>query len=403
MPEPTQAHPSHALSAPFRWFLTGRTIDLAGTAMTPVTLSLSVLQATGSASRMGWVMAASVIPTLVFMLAGGVAADRWQRTRVLVLSSACSGIVGSAMAAMLLSGRFNLAAMMALSALSGVVSGFNGPALRGIVPELVDPSQVQRANATLASTRNVTRIAGPLLAGILVSTIGGGWALAFDAATSLVAATCFTRLPISTRAAVRQGIGRDLADGWATFRSLCWVWTLSLTYAAVNLLNVGPWQVLGPLVLSRHHPLAAWGMVQSARAVGLLLASTALIRLRFRNPLVAGLLLGLTMGIPLITLGLSDSPVILAVTAAVGAIGSTASGITYDSTLQTHVPADKLSRVASYDDLLAFLTVPISQAATGPVATLTGAQHLALGSGIALMAVLLLPLLSADVRHISSR
>ena len=50
-------------------------------------------------------------------------------------------------------------------------------------------------------------------------------------------------------------------------------------------------------------------MVQSARAVGLVLASTALIRLRFRNPLVAGLLLGLTMGIPLITLGLSDSPV----------------------------------------------------------------------------------------------
>lgn len=328
MPEPTQAQPSHALNAPFRWFLTGRTIDLAGTAMTPVTLSLSVLQATGSANRMGWVMAASVIPTLVFMLAGGVVADRWQRTRVLVLSSACSGLVGSAMAAMLLSGQFNLAAMMALSALSGVVSGFNGPALRGIVPELVDPSQVQRANATLASTRNATRIAGPLLAGLLVSTIGGGRALAFDAATSFVAATCFTRLPIITRAAVHQGIGRDLADGWAAFRSLRWVWTLSLTYALVNLLNVGPWQVLGPLVLSRHHPLVAWGMVQSARAVGLVLASTALIRLRFRNPLVAGLLLGLTMGIPLITLGLSDSPVILAVTAAAGAIGSTASGIT---------------------------------------------------------------------------
>ena len=394
------AYSTHTLwSQSFRLFFTGRVIDLAGSAMTPVALSLSVLQATRSASDVGWVMAANVLPGLVFMLAGGVLADRWNRSRILFISAVCSGLVQAIMATLLITGRYSLTSMAILSAIAGVVSGFNAPALRGIVPELVASADVQKANGALATARNATRIGGPLLAGVLVTTIGGGWALALDAASFLAAAACFRALPHTSRPTPRTGMWQDLADGWATFRSLRWVWTLSIAYALINLLSVGPWQVLGPSIISEHHGLAVWGMILSVRALGLLLASTVMMQVTFSNPLVAGLLIGPTYGLPLVVLSLTANPVLVAAATIVGAVGITVSGITYEATLQTKVTSDKLSRVSSYDELFSFLSVPISQAVVGPLATKFDAHHLVMAAGIGIMAAYLLPLLSPEVRH----
>lgn len=369
--------------------------------MAPVAISLSVLQSTGSPSQVGWVMAANVLPAVVMLIVGGASADRWDRGQILTVTCLLSGMVQAGMAWLLLADQYNLTAMAILSAVAGTVSAFSAPALRGIVPQLVEPADLQRANATLATAKNVTKIGGPALAGILVATLGGGWALALDSLSFLIGAGLFTQLARTSRPAASQGLFTDLAEGWATFKSLRWVWKLSIAYATINLLSVGPWQVLGPSIIAEHHNLAMWGTILSVRAIGLVVASTALIRLQLRNPLVTGLVAGTTYAIPLVTLALTDNPWGVAAASVVGAMGMTISSITYDTTLQAHVPSNKLSRVASYDELSAFASVPVSQAVAGPVAAVIGTRQTLLLCGIGIVAAYLLPLLSAQIRTVS--
>lgn len=385
----------------FLFFFIGRTVDLAGSAMTPVVLALAVLQATDSVSHTGLVLAANVLPTLILMLIGGALADRLPRGRILTVTCTLSAVTQLAMAAVLWAQSFNLVFMTVLAAISGMIGAFSSPALRGIVPDLVAEEDIQSANAALATSKNAAKILGPAVAGVLVAFIGGGWALVIDAATFVIAAIFFSRLPGFTAPGSRSGLAADIQDGLKAFSKMRWVWTLSLSYALINLLVIGPWQVLGPAIVRLDHSVAIWGLILSVRAAGMLISSLILLKLRFKNPLVAGLTLGALTGLPLLALGMSLPITILFATAFISSFGMAAAGVTYDSALQSRVPRQELSRVASIDDLLSFATVPLSQALVGPVAGFVGAQELLLFCGVGVIALHLLPLLVRDVRHVT--
>lgn len=389
-----------AVKSDFRWFLAGRAIDIFGTSMTTVALSLAVLQASGRATDLGVVLAAGMVPSLALLLAGGVLADRMSRRQLLIAANTVSAAAIGGIAVVLISGRYHLGTVAALSLLSGAATAFASPALRGIVPELVADADLHRANAMLSGTRNAMRIVAPAAAGLLTATAGGGWALAVDAASYLIAAALFLRLPPGSRTAPGgPGMLADLAAGWRVFRSLHWVVLTSVCYAVVNALNVGPWNVLGPMLVSAHGGPLGWGAVLSVRAIGLLLMSLVTVRLVFRRPLRAGQLFGILSALPLLALGLSGRPWVVAAAAFVGGIGFTVNGITWDTALQTRVPREALSRVASFDDLFSYIAIPLSQLATGPIAAAAGAGPVALVCGVGFVIAVLIPLLNPVVRE----
>jgi MFS family permease len=396
----TETPVRHLLTGRFGWFFAGRTVDLAGSSMTTVALALAVLEASGSAADLGIVLAATMIPTLVLLLVGGAVADRVRRRTVLIVTNLSTAAVMAAMAAVLITDNYDLVVLACLAVVSGAVSAFSQPALRGIVPELVARQDLQRANALLASSQNTARVLGPVLAGVLVTTVGGGWALAADAATYLLAAAAFTRIPGASRApSANRPLWRDLADGWAVFRSMRWVVVMTVSFALVNAVGVGPWNVLGPQVVSGADGAVGWGTVQTARAVGLLLMSVVAVRLVLRRPLRDGRVWGTLAGLPLLAVGLSGDAWVVAVAAFVGGLGFTVAAVTWESTLQAAVPSESLSRVAAYDDLLSYLAIPLSQLAVGPLAASYGAQEVSTACGIAFVVVCLLPLLSREVRR----
>ncbi len=391
------------LTGRFGWFFLGRTVDLAGSSMTTVALALAVLQASGSTADLGIVLAANMIPTLVLLLVGGAIADRVRRRTVLIVTNLSTAAVMAAMAVILITGRYDLVVIAGLATVSGAVSAFSQPALRGIVPELVDRGDLQRANALLAGSQNTVRILGPVLAGVLVATAGGGWALAADAASYLLAAAAFTRIPAASRQQAANGpLWRDLAEGWAVFRSMRWVVVMTVSFAIVNAVSVGPWNILGPQVVSGNDGAVGWGTVQTVRAIGLLLMSVVAVRLALRRPLRDGRLWGALAGLPLLAVGLSGDAWVVAVAAFVGGLGFTVAAITWESTLQAAVPEESLSRVAAYDDLLSYLAIPLSQLAVGPLAVAYGAEEVSVACGIAFIVVCLVPLLSREVREFSA-
>lgn len=411
----------------FRWFFTGRLVSLLGSSMAPVALAFAVLDAGGDsggggggrASALGLVLAAHMVPLLAFLLIGGATADRFSRRAVLVAANLGSGLTQGAVAAVLLTGHYSTAAVAGLEFLNGVLAAFTTPALRGVVPDLVGRARLRQANSLLSAVGNGTKIFGPTAAGLLVATAGSGPAIAFDAATYLAAALCLLRLPraAGAGAAVRPEagagtgsgagsgtgtvLGRVLADvrsGAREFGRIRWVWATSLSYCVLNFAQTGSWQVLGPQLARPLGGSAAWGLVLSVRGVGMLAMSLLLYRLTVRRLLAFGQTVAVLGALPLLLLGLRAPLAAVLAGACAAGLGSSAAGTAWDTSLQEHVPAHALSRVASFDDLLSYAAIPLGQLAVGPLAARFGDHAVALAATAVYAACSLTPLTLPTLR-----
>ncbi|MEY9878200.1 MFS family permease [Streptacidiphilus sp. MAP12-33] len=388
----------------FRWFFAGQTVSLSGSAMAPVALAFAVLDASGRAGDLGVVLAARMLPMLGFLLIGGAVADRLPRRTVLLVSNLGAALTQGAVAALLLSGHYSLGAVAGLEFLNGLLSAFTTPALRGLLPELVDPAQLQRANALLGSVRNGSKVFGPSLSGVLVVAAGGGVAIALDAVSYLLATVCLARLPrgggATAAPATRRGLTRELREGWDAFRGTPWLWRVTLAFCGVNLVQTGTWQILGPELTAREGSAATWGLLLSVRGVGMLLMSSLLYRLTVRRFLAVGQLAGVLSALLVLALGAGLPVPWLLVAAFVGGLGFTVSSISWDTSLQEHVPRQLLSRVCAYDDLFSYLAIPIGQLAVGPAAAAFGPRTVTTAAGLLYIALVLLPLTSRAVRRL---
>jgi MFS family permease len=397
----SEATPGPLQQPAFRWFFAGTTVSLMGSAMAPVALAFSVLEHSGRALDLGWVLAARSTPLVVFLLLGGALADRFPRSTVLKVSNLGAALTQGIVAFLLLSGRYNLALIIAIEALNGTLSAFTQPAMRGIVPQLVEKSHIRRANSLLGSAKNAITVLGPTVSGVIVVTIGGGWAIAADAATFLVAAFCMSRLSLPQKVArAPRTVLTDIREGWTEFRSISWVWAVVASLCVTNCLRTGIWSVLGPTIAQQTIGAASWGLVLSARAAGLLVMSVVMYRVVIKRLLGFGqlsLALGAT---PLITLGLDASVSGLVAAAFLAGVGSGVFGPAWETSLQEHVPNNVLSRVASYDDLFSYVAVPVGMLAAGPVAAVSGATRVAFVGGVLFLVAALLPLLSPSVRRL---
>ncbi|MCG5439814.1 MFS transporter [Micromonospora foliorum] len=385
----------------FRWYLTGTSVSLLGTAMAPVALAFSVLEHSSSVYDLGWVLAARSIPLVAFLLVGGAVADRFPRSTVLKLSNLGAASTQGVVAFLLLSGRYSLMLIIALEFLNGSLTAFTQPAMRGIIPQLVAKAQMRRANSLVASSKNAITILGPTAAGITVATVGGGWAIALDSASYLLAAFFISRIRLSeeiTRSS--RSVLSDVREGWSEFRSIPWVWSVVASLAVTNLLKTGIWVVLGPAIAITTIGAASWGGVLSARAVGLLVMGLVMYRLTVRRLLGTGQLFFALGCLPLIALGVGANALLLFIAAFMAGIGSGMFGPAWETSLQEHVPNNALSRVASYDDLFSYVTVPIGMMCAAPAGAIFGNERVALVGGILFLAAALLPLLSRSVYNL---
>jgi hypothetical protein len=244
---------------------------------------------------------------------------------------------------------------------------------------------------------------GPTVAGLLVASAGGGWAIAADAASFLIAAACMTRVRVPAHpTAGPASLVRDLREGWGYFRSLPWIWSITAAFAVINAIQQGAWQVLGPVIAKASFGAPGWGLVLSARAIGLLVFSAVMLRWGVRRrPLLVGLP-GIALGsVPLILLGLHSGLPALAAATFVAGGGSAVFGIIWDTTMQSNVPNQMLSRVSSYDDFGSYAAIPLGQLSVVPIAGLIGVTAVAVIGGAAYAVAALLPLTLVSVRRLT--
>lgn len=386
----------------FRLLFLARVTSFAGSAMAPVALAFAVLERTDDASALGIVLAARSIPQLIFLLVGGVVADRLPRNVVMVAADIGSGTAQVVAGALVLSGSFEVWQLAALAACQGTASAFFFPASQGVVPDTVSPPRLQQANVLLRMGMNATFIGGPAVGGVLVATIGPGWALMFDGASYLASAAILfaMRLPPRVRAAATSML-HELSEGWTEFRSRTWLWVIVLAFGFLNAAHSGALNVIGPLVTKRELGGAtAYGTIVAGSAAGFVLGGLLLLRWRPQR-ILAVACAAVLMELPLILLLAIPAPVPVLVAAAVaGGVGVEIFGIFWDMALQQNIPRAALSRVYSYDALGSFVLIPVGLAAAGPAAETFGVDGALIGAAavIALCGAAMLAV--RDVRRI---
>jgi MFS family permease len=362
--------------AEFRKLFLGQAISVVGTMLTIVALPFAVLSIGGSATDIGLVEAANLVPMAIMLLVGGVWADRISRRLVMLVADFVRAGVQVATAALLLTGVAEVWHLVALQVLMGVSEAFFRPAYMGLVPQTVSAERLQQANALTGLVSSASITVGSIAGGLLVAGIGAGWAIGIDALSYLLSAWFLLRLrprPAVHDEAVGEDFIADLKAGWTEFRSHDWLWVMVLGASIFLLLVEAPLTVLGPVVAQDAYEGArTWGFAAAALGAGQVIGGALALRWRPSRPLLivaAGMSL---TALPVALLAIqAPAPLLYLGTAVLGVEWGL-----YDpfwmTAMQQHVPQETLSRVVSYDYLGSLSMYPLGLALAGPLADWLG-------------------------------
>lgn len=389
--------------APFRWLVAGRTISMLGSAVAPIALAFAVLDLTGSVRDLGLVVGARSTASVVFLLAGGVLADRFPRRLVMVAASTLAAVTQGLAAAAVFTGSATIPLLTVLALANGTVAAFSFPASSALLPQTVPPDIRRQANAINRLGVNGAMISGAAAGGALVALAGPGWGLAVDATTFALAAGCFAllRLPeVRQLPAAGRRVLVDLREGWTEIASRTWMWVVVLGFMFLNAVYAAATLVLGPAVADQTIGRAAWGLVLAAQTAGAVLGAVTAMRLQVRRLLLVGLASAASALLLVLGLALAPQVAVLLAAALLTGTGIELFAVAWETTVQEHIPADKLARVYSYDALGGLLAVPLGQVAAGPAALAIGTRATLLaGAGIIGLAIVGM-LASPDVRRL---
>src|SRR3954452_10377893 len=156
----------------FRAFFIGQVISTVGTWMQMLAQAWLVLQLANSGSALGITIALQTLPVLLIGAWGGVIADRVNNRRLLLLTTVASMAQAAGLGFMVASGHITVHWVYLFATFVGLIAAFDRPAMQALIYELVGPDDLPSA-VGIASTINSTgRLAGPALAGVLISTVG---------------------------------------------------------------------------------------------------------------------------------------------------------------------------------------------------------------------------------------
>jgi MFS family permease len=407
-------------SRPFRLLASARTLLMLGNSIAPVALAFAVLDLHSSASALGIVVGARSLANVVFLLFGGVLADRLPRQLILVGSSLGGALSQSAVAALVLSQNQSLVALAGFAALNGALAAFAFPASAALLPSTVSAEQRRSANAVIRLGANGAMVVGGAAAGILVAVIGSGWAIAVDSATFALAAVLFAgiRVPRPTDlrsttprastasepdAVIIRGprlILRELGTGWREFRSHQWVWTVVLGAMLINAAYLGAVQVVGPTVADAIIGRSAWGFVLAAQTVGLVLGGLWAMRSKNASSLPRGVAFVAAMSLLPLALALAPVPVLLVLAAVLAGIGLEQFGVAWETAVQTHIADDRLARIYSLDAFGSSVAVPLGVLSAGAAADAFGAEQVLIAAAAITVAASATLLVVPSVRRL---
>jgi MFS family permease len=294
-----------------RVMLTAFLIDQVGSWAYNVVLIVYVYDRTGSAAWIAATTAAGWIPRILFAACAGVVADRFERTRTLLVSALLALVLMSAIAAAVATNG-PILLILALAAATAAVGTVYLPASGALIPEVVSGSDLVAANGLFGMLENLVVIVGPAIGGLLLLAGRPDWGILFNLATFAAAAGLIGRLRVrSTGTAGEDGerLRTQVAAGIAALRRSSQARTL-VAFSALGTAVYGASTVLYVPMSERFGTGAAgYSYLLTAAAIGGVLGAAAAGRLS-AFPRLSVIILGgmLSLALPFAATALTTSP-----------------------------------------------------------------------------------------------
>jgi predicted MFS family arabinose efflux permease len=218
------------------WFF-GQLISLTGSWMQRAAQGYLVFTLTHSSAFLGYVAFASGLPSLLFMLYGGVVADRVSLRKLILITETCMMVLAFILAGLVFTGAVQPWHILVLSFLLGTATAFETPARQSLVVDLVDRQDMTNAIALNVTLFNLGMIVGPATAGVVYALAGPAWCFTLNGISFLAVIAALALMTIQPRPApVRHAsVLSAIAEGIHYVRSQPVVRTLTISAFFYNI------------------------------------------------------------------------------------------------------------------------------------------------------------------------
>ncbi|KUM38306.1 MFS transporter [Arthrobacter sp. EPSL27] len=393
----------------YRVLIAALAISIFGSGMWAVAMVYEVIHLGGGPLELSLVAAAGSVGLVAFVLAGGIAADRFPQRLLIIAVEAANLTVIAAISGLAILGWLQLWHLAAGAFVLGVGAAFFFPAYSAILPRILPPEDLLAANGMEGTMRPILQqAAGPAVAGILVASLSPAHAVSGVAACHLLAFCILNLLRRGPLPAAAVGDGTAVGDGAAgaaagdagpraktsvlhdlregvsyTARTPWLLWTLLWACISVLFL-IGPIEVLLPFVVRDQlgGDSRMFGFLLAVLGVGGAAASLATASFPLPRRYLTVMMVSWGAGtLPLAAVGIMDS--FWALAAALFIFGATGGMgmVIWGTLLQRRVPPHLLGRVSSLDFFVSLALMPVSMALAGPVAEVVPVELIFLVAG----------------------
>jgi MFS family permease len=364
----------------FRLLWIGMTVSLVGDGIFLVAMAWQAYELWNAPAALSLLGIGMTIPMIAFLLPAGVLSDRLDRRSMMLYADGARALVIAGLAVLSLTDLLTYWELVVVVALYGTGTAFFTPAFEAIVPDIVPAHDLSAANSLDQLVRPIAfRLAGPLLGGALVATVGTGGAFALDAVSFLAStgAVFLMRPPTYARSEHIESYAGAMKESLNFVRRRVWLWGTLASAAIAYLAFMGPVEVLLPYVVKNDLDASAadLGLVLAAGGVGAI--GAALVMGQRGHPRRDVTFMYATWTIATLAVagyGLATASWQLMVACLAFNALETAGTIVWATIKQRHVPPSMLGRVSSLDWLISIGLLPLSFALTAPVAGLVGVQ-----------------------------
>jgi predicted MFS family arabinose efflux permease len=377
---------THKLSLDFWKFWSGQTISNLGSSFTQWAVPLLVYKLTHSAVNLGIATAAAFTPYLLFGLVLGAWMDRVDRKRTMVALDLLNAAVIFSIPLVATFGDLSVWLIYVVAFVQTTIGIAFQSGEFAAIPSLVGKDDLVTANGRIQATYSAAQVAGPLLAGLLVSLMSIPWVMAFDAASFVVSALSLSLIRgsfnvVSEEPKEATTILHDVREGLRYVISHPVLRNISLMMALINFVGA---TTFTQLVLFAHDRLGVGprgvGALFAAGSAGVVVTGLLAGRLRKRFSFTALAMTSLMLmgAFEVVFAGMRWFWIALPLWAAASGLGILFN-INTGSLRQAIVPNHMLSRILSIAAVLAWSAIPAGALVGGLVVKATGNVALVYG------------------------
>ncbi|MBV7532061.1 MFS transporter [Chitinophaga sp. sic0106] len=372
----------------FRLFFSGQSVSMIGTWMQKTAVCWLVYRLTGSALLLGVVSFAGLIPSLILAPYAGSFIDRHDRYKVLVRTQVISMLQALALALLVYFKYYNITGIILLTLLLGIINAFDVTCRQSLMVDMViQREDLPNAIALNSTMMNFARIAGPALAGIILSNWGENvcFALNFFSYIPIMISLFMMKLDVPVVSKSEGSIWTELRAGFHYISHDKDLSSLLLLLTASSLL-VMPFNTLMPMFAKDifHGDAKTFSWFESAAGVGSILSAIYMARLKPGKDMIKILITSSCIfSLSLLLLSYAGWLPMALVFMTCSGIGMMAQTSAINTYIQTHARPQMRARAISYYIMAYQGMIPVGSLLAGALANIAGPKFTVLLQGIA--------------------